>query len=244
MTSSLRTLGHRLHWLSHRRWSGDEPEAELTWGRVMTGDSLWSVYQRYRQFSPNDTILEIGPGYGRILRTALEWNVPFRSYIGLELSRARVDRLRQELKHDKVAFVAGDIDTWTSTLRFNVVICSSTFEHLHPDCRAALRNIRHHLTPGADIFIDFIGGVPRKYFGIPLAPFTVQLIQNMRFSPRWFGYSGTYYRIYSLRELREVFTECGYAVRAIEVCTLGTGKGGPVTRLVVAAREAPADQLV
>ena len=98
MISSLRSFGRRLHWLSHRRWSGDEPVAELTWGRVMTGDSLWSVYQRYRRFTPNDAILEIGPGYGRLLRTALEWNVPFRSYIGLELSKARVDRLEREFK--------------------------------------------------------------------------------------------------------------------------------------------------
>jgi SAM-dependent methyltransferase len=244
MISSLRSFGHRLHWLSHRRWSGDEPVAELTWGQVMTGDSLWSVYQRYRRFTPNDAILEIGPGYGRLLRTALEWNVPFQSYIGLELSKARVDRLEQEFKLETVGFVAGDIDTWTSTLRFDVVICSATFEHLHPDCRAALRNIRRHLAPGADIFIDFIGGVPRKFFGIGLAPFTVNLIQNIKFSPKWFGYSGTYYRIYSVRELRKIFAECGYTVGAIDVCTLGTGKGGPVTRLVVAAHDAQADRPV
>jgi SAM-dependent methyltransferase len=236
MRSFFRLSGQGSHSLSQRRWAGDEVPAELTWGRVMSGDSLWTLYQRYRQFTANDAILEIGSGYGRLLRTALELKVQFRSYTGLELSEARVDRLRQEFDLDTVGFVAADIDTWTSTSRFDVVICSSTFEHLHPDCRAALHNIRHHLAPGADVFIDFIGSVPRRVFGIDLASLTSKLIQKMKFSARWFEPDGTYIRIYPVRELRDIFAECGYAVRAIEICTLGVGKGGPVIRLVVVAQ--------
>jgi SAM-dependent methyltransferase len=208
----------------------------------MNGDSLWTLYQEYRQFSANDRILEIGPGYGRLLRTALERNVQFRSYTGLELSKARVDRLLQEFDLDTVDFVAADIDTWTSTDRFDVVICSSTFEHLHPDCRAALHNIHHHLAPGADVFIDFIGSLPRRIFGIDLASITSNLIQKMKFSARWFESNGTYIRIYPVHELRAIFGECGYAVRGIDACTLGTGKGGPVTRLLVVAQKALPDR--
>ena len=149
-----------------------------------------------------------------------------------------MDRLRQAFELDTVEFVAADIDTWTSTSRFDVVICSSTFEHLHPDCRTALNNIRHHLAPGADVFLDFIGGVPKKILGIDLAPLTSQLIQRIKISARWFEPDGTYIRIYPVRELRDIFADCGYAVHAIDTCTLGIGKGGPVTRLVVVAREA------
>src|ERR1700724_3925539 len=132
MRSLLRWSGKGSPTTSQRRSSGDEPPAELTWGRIMNGDSLWALFQEYRPFSANDRILETGPGYGRLLRTALERNVQFRSYTGLELSKARVDRLHQEFDLDTVDFVAADIDTWTSTDRFDLVICSSTFEHLHP----------------------------------------------------------------------------------------------------------------
>jgi 16S rRNA A1518/A1519 N6-dimethyltransferase RsmA/KsgA/DIM1 with predicted DNA glycosylase/AP lyase activity len=67
----------------------------------MTGDSLWALYERYRQFTPNDKILEIGPGYGRLLKTALDRKIPFQSYAALELSN-RVDRLRREFDLENV----------------------------------------------------------------------------------------------------------------------------------------------
>jgi SAM-dependent methyltransferase len=205
---------------------------------MMSGESLWTLYRRYHQFTANDAILEIGPGYGRLLRTALETNVPFQSYTGVELSRARVDRLRSEFAVDNVGFVVADIDTWKSTSRFDAILCSSTFEHLYPDCRTALGNIRRHLAPGADVFIDFIGGVPRKVLGIDLAPLTNKLIYKMKSSAGWFESDGTYIRIYPVGELRQIFAGCGYAVHAIDRCTLGVGRGGPVIRLVVVAREA------
>ena len=60
------------HRRSQRRWRSDEIAPHLTWDRLMTGDSLWDLYQRRHDFNARDRILEIGPGYGRLLKTALE----------------------------------------------------------------------------------------------------------------------------------------------------------------------------
>lgn len=201
--------------LSQQRWRSDEPAPDLTWGRLMTGDSLWDLYQKWRDFTARDRVLEIGPGYGRLLKTALERGARFASYTALELSQARVGNLKAEFPIDGVRFVQGDIDSWSGDEPFDVVICSSTFEHLYPDCRRALRNIHRQLTPGGAIFIDFIESTASW-------PDTEA--------------NGTYIRRYSEEELTAIFNECGYALQAIETCTLGEGNLGPVRRYVVAAK--------
>jgi SAM-dependent methyltransferase len=216
--------------ISQRRWSSDEPAAGLTWGSLMTGDSLWVLYQKYREFSTDDKIFEIGPGYGRLLKTALERRIPFHSYTALELSKSRVDRLRCEFHLKNVHFIHGDVDTWTSSSSFDVVICSSTFEHLYPDCRKALKNIREYFTARGSVFIDFIGSTRRQIFG----NFGISL-------PKKIGYfepDGTYIRVYPKDQLFQLFTECGFRAQVIETCTLGKGNRGPVHRFVVVAGRA------
>lgn len=205
------------HALAQTRWRGEETPAGLTWGRLMTGDSLWDLYQRHRRFGSADHLLEIGPGYGRLLKTAVERAIPFASYTGLELSPARVSRLRREFALPNVAFVEGDIDAWSGPRNYDVVICSSTFEHLHPDCSAALRNIHRQLAPGGQVFIDFIAADTPS---------------------RAFEPGGTYIRAYDRDEIVALFAQCGYAVRAVETCLLGIGALGPIERLVVVASAA------
>jgi SAM-dependent methyltransferase len=203
------------HAISQARWRGDEAADSLTWGRPMTGDSLWDLYQRMRIFAKTDRILEIGPGYGRLLKTAIERQVQFSSYIGLELSEARVARLRGDFAVPGVNFVQGDVDNWIGDRPYDVVICSSTFEHLHPDCRTALKNLRAQLAPSGQVLIDFICE-ERTYAS--------------------FEENGTYIRRYSRDELSEIYRECGYRVQVIETCTLGDdAHGKPVNRFVVAA---------
>lgn len=219
-----------LRLISQRRWSGDEPAEGLTWGSLMTGDSLWDLYEKYREFSSHDKIFEIGPGYGRLLKTALDRKIPFHSYTALELSKSRVDRLHREFDLKNVYFIQGDVDTWVDSSKFDVVICSSTFEHLYPDCQTALRNVHQHLAPEGCVFIDFIGQTRRQILG----HFGVNVPRKILY----FEPSGTYIRIYRQDELAILFGECGFMVRAIETCTLGAGSRGPVNRLLVVAGRA------
>jgi cyclopropane fatty-acyl-phospholipid synthase-like methyltransferase len=213
--------------ISRRRWSDDEPAAGLTWGNLMTGDSLWSLYEKHQPFAPNVRILEIGPGYGRLLKTALERNIPFESYTALELSKARVERLRREFDLSKIHIIQGDIDTWTHPCTFNVVICSSTFEHLYPNCRQALTTVYRHLDPTGIVFIDFISGNLQW-----------KVLQNFTRKLIYFEPNGTYIRVYPKEELVRLFAEHGFMVRAIDTCVLGKGKRGPVNRLVIVATRA------
>jgi hypothetical protein len=202
------------HDVSQRRWRGDEPAASLTWGRLMTGDSLWNLYQTKRRFSVNDKILEIGPGYGRLLKTAIEREIPFASYTAVDLSVERVAKLCHEFQFPNVRVFRGDIDTWESDQSYDVVLCSGTFEHLHPDCRNALKNIRRQMAPRGQLFIDFIFA---------------------EYATRGFEPDGTYVRIYTRDELSSMFTECGFTVRGIERCRLGEGAAGTVDRSVIVA---------
>jgi SAM-dependent methyltransferase len=204
------------HPVSQIRWRGDESAAGLTWGRLMTGDPLWNLYEKYRRFTTNDSLLEIGPGYGRLLKTAIERKIPFASYTGLDLSEVRIDRLRKEFTIENIQFVFGDIDTWIGNTPFEVVLSSATFEHLHPDCRAALRNVHGHLADHGQVFIDFIG---------------------VDSTMSYFESSGTYIRVYPREELAAIFRECRYTVHAIEMCTIGQGASGPVDRFVVVAEK-------
>ena len=202
------------HAVSQRRWRADETPAGLTWGRLMAGDSLWDLYQSRRKFSANDKILEIGPGYGRILKTAIERKIPFASYTAIDLSRDRVAKLSREFRIANIEFVQSDIETWEGDQPYDVVLCSGTFEHLHPDCRIALKNIRRQLAASAEVFIDFIDGKGA----------------SCGFEP-----DGTYVRVYTQDEISSIFTECGFTVRVLENCRLGEGSAGPVHRLVVVA---------
>lgn len=224
------------HTTSQTRWSGDEPEAGLTWGRMMDGESLWSIYETHHDFKETDSILEIGPGYGRLLKTALKRGVSFERFVGLELSAARVERLNAEFGSPKISFVAGDADRWRGDKAFDVVICSSTFEHLYPDCRIALQNIRGQLAPGAVVFIDFIGSIPRRVLGMDPTPFAKFLGKVLGIRLKYFEKSGTYIRIYFENELRAIFKDAGLAVQAIDSTVIGEGETGPIKRLVVIAK--------
>jgi SAM-dependent methyltransferase len=201
----------RLLQLSQVRWKGDEPEAGLTWGAMMDGRSLWQVYSRARTFQHSDKILEIGPGYGRLLETALENSVPFASYVGVDLSEARVARLSEKFGDKRIQFVVGDINNWRWHEPFDVVICSATFEHLFPDCQSALANIRRQVAPGATLFIDFIYSDESKS--------TFEEDKN-----------GTFLRWYSEQELRSIFHNRGYTVLDVVSCVLGTAVDGDEIR--------------
>jgi SAM-dependent methyltransferase len=181
----------------------------------MTGESLWDIYQRSRTFRSTDRILEIGPGYGRLLKTALERRVSFASYTGVDLSPARVQKLNDQFGSGKIRFFVGDIDTWHGTEKFDVVICSSTFEHLYPDCRKAIENISTQLAADATMFIDFI---------------------NVEQSRTFFEPDGTFIRMYSQAEARDIFEQVDQIGDvAIKPCTLGQGEKGSVERFVIIA---------
>ncbi len=204
----------KLKEFSQARWLRNEPAEALTWGRPMEGVSLWRIYQEERRFGATDKILEIGPGYGRLLQSLRKLKIPFGSYTGVELSPRRVAQLRLDFNERKIKFHVGDVDVWKADNPFDAILCSVTFDFLFPDCRKALGNLRGQLAPKGILFVDFI---PTEK-------------SQAHFEP-----GGSFVRAYPEAELLAIFEEAGYAVRKIVNCTLGQGAQGPVERRVVVA---------
>lgn len=200
------------------RWRRDEPADSLTWGRLMTGDTFIDFMERNGLHLDNPTAyLEVGPGYGRILRTLRERWAMVRKYSGIELSEARVTQLSTEYPRPRFRFYAGSAETLKGTSDHDVLFCSSTFEHLYPDFTAALRNLRGWMKPRGRVFVDFVCADCR-----------------MQTSSAGFG-NGAFVRTYSLDELRRLFRECETAIATAEIIVLGEGADGPVRRIAIAA---------
>src|SRR5205809_5948452 len=84
-----------LHKRSRRRWLTAEPDTDLTWGRLITGDAFVRKVIEYAKPTTETSILEIGPGYGRLLETWLRLEVPFKKYVGVDLSPTNVRTLAE-----------------------------------------------------------------------------------------------------------------------------------------------------
>jgi phytanoyl-CoA hydroxylase len=183
----------RLLNLSKLRWRGEEPDAGLTWGVRMQGEEFVRFLLRYVALNDTSTIVEIGPGYGRILQALLNQGVPFRRYIGLEISAARVAHLSKQFQDRRIEFREADV---LGTVELNAVadltFSSAVFEHLYPDFSAALDNISRFTRSGGAVVIDF-----------------VRDDENVDRSDAWFDRE-TYIRVYSLGELKVLFERNGF----------------------------------
>jgi hypothetical protein len=62
------------------RWTADEPDAGLTWGVSMSGKNFAEFVLQHVTLTDNSIVVEIGPGYGRILNALLSHRVRFRRY--------------------------------------------------------------------------------------------------------------------------------------------------------------------
>ena len=149
--------------LSRTRWRADEDAELLTWGVRWTGDAF--VEKILASCSPTKhwNILEIGPGYGRILQSLLEKQVPFARYTGVELSPRRVAKLTRAFPVREVEFIEADVETLDITMRFDLCLSSATFSHLFPDFSRAVKNIRRHLSEKGVLIFDVSGGVFRGF---------------------------------------------------------------------------------
>jgi len=218
------------------RWRGDEPDAGLTWGSIMTGDSFFDEVEKHFRFTTYTRILEIGPGYGRLLKTLLDRGHPFASFCGVDLSKARVDKLRRQFDDDRIRFEIGDCSQYKLSQSFDIGLCSATFEHLYPSIEQTLVNLRAQIDLNGMLFVDFI-----------------MHDENLSLSRAYFeeeSIGGAYIRIYSLQELEPLFNHAGFAIQAAHPVVLGAGlQGETIRRMLICAsarllRRAKAESLM
>ena len=148
---------------SRSRWRNVRPKSGLTWGRELTGEAFVSKVESYASFDDETTVLEIGPGYGRILRSFLARGIPFKEYYGLDISEQNIEHLRKEFPQAAVHFVRADIESATLPFLFDVGFSSLTFKHLYPSFEDSLRNCSRYMSPDSRFIFDLIEGT-HTYF--------------------------------------------------------------------------------
>lgn len=143
---------------SRVRWRNAEPVGHLTWGKEIGGDHFVSKMNQHGAFGAGKALLEIGPGYGRLLKSILQAEAPFQRYLGVDLSAQNIEFLSDTFSDERIAFQHGDIETERFDQKFDVVFSSLTFKHLYPSFERVLQNVSQALNPGALVFFDLLEG--------------------------------------------------------------------------------------
>ena len=145
------------------RWRASQPDDRLTWGKPVSGNAFVRAADGYGAFGPDRAVLEIGPGYGRLVAAALEEELPFRRWLGVDLSGETVLRFNDRFADDPVSAVVGDVTSLALPDRFDTMLSSLTFKHLYPTFEQALRVISDHLQAGGLAVFDLMEG-DRRFF--------------------------------------------------------------------------------
>lgn len=179
---------------SRARWREAKPTANLTWDVELTGDAFIDRAMHHGAFGEGRHVVEVGPGYGRLLGTVLERELPFAAYTGLDLSAENVAHLREKFPDERVSFVHADVEEVRFEAPVDAVLSSLTFKHLFPSFEKALANLSSQMADGGVVLFDLIEG-----------------------SRRFFEEDGvTYIRAYERPEIETMLGACGLDVVAFE----------------------------
>lgn len=148
---------------SRRRWLTAAPNHALTWGAELSGDAAIEAAVRHGVFGEGRSVLEIGPGYGRILEAALARDLAFDRYVGVDLSAENVRHLGARFDDPRAEFIQGDVVSFSLEEPVDAVHSYLTFKHLYPSIGPALANIEGQLRPGGRVVFDLMEGA-RAYF--------------------------------------------------------------------------------
>jgi SAM-dependent methyltransferase len=148
---------------SRERWQATGPTPNLTWGIEVSGEPFILKAAEHGALGPDRRLLEVGPGYGRLLSAAIDRGDSFRSYIGVDLSAKNVEYLRERFPRPDVAFLHADIESADLGEPVDTLISSLVLKHLFPSFEVALQNCSRQMSPGALAVFDVIEG-HRRYF--------------------------------------------------------------------------------
>jgi len=143
---------------SKTRWRATAPTTNLTWGRPIVGDAFIAKAAEYDAFGDDRAILEIGPGYGRLLKAILKCQTPFSLYRGLDISPKNVAYLTEQFTDPRIGFIHGDAESVSLPQQFDIVISSLVLKHIFPSFEKALTNVSAYLNPGSIVVFDVIEG--------------------------------------------------------------------------------------
>jgi SAM-dependent methyltransferase len=184
-------------WAS-RRWSLPCPTA-LSWavdGRLVDAISGTQVTLERMQLKPGMTVVEIGPGPGRLLIPAAERVLPDGKAIGVELQQGMLDKLRAKLARrdpGNIELICADAtQPVLPPARADLVFLCTVLGEI-PDRAAALKNCYDALKPGGRLSITEIMGDPHYQSRAKVAALT----QAAGFEPEstagnWWRYTANF----------------------------------------------------
>jgi SAM-dependent methyltransferase len=173
-------------------WRAALPNTDLTWGRAVPGDAFVAKAQEHGAFGEGKTILEVGPGYGRLLDAAVQRRAPFARWVGVDLSEPNVAHLRRRFPEER--FIHADAGTVDLDAPVDALLSSLTLKHVHPSFEPLLRHLAGSLRPDGVVVVDLIEGHRRYFHG-----------------------GTTYIRWYTREEVAEIFGRSGLTVDFDEV---------------------------
>jgi 2-polyprenyl-3-methyl-5-hydroxy-6-metoxy-1,4-benzoquinol methylase len=177
-------LNKRLLEKSRKRWIHSEPDDELTWGEDISGDNFVRKAFSYNVFGSDKAILEVGPGKGRILKSLILSGIPYKKYLGIDISTKNIEYLRDNFSSAKHNFIEGNIETVELEENFDIMLSSLTFKHLFPSFKKALFNVSKYMNPDAMVFFDLPEGKLKCF------------------------HRDAYIRWYSRSEVKDILREC------------------------------------
>ncbi len=179
---------------SRTRWRASEPTVNLTWDVELTGEAFVDRAEHHVAFGEGRHIVEVGPGYGRLLSTIVQRELPFGRYTGVDLSQRNVEHLSRKFADPRISFVQEDAEQARFEEPVDTVLSSLTFKHLFPSFERALSNLAEQMTPGGVVLFDLIEGSRRFFEDDDL----------------------TYIRWYERGEVEELLGRCGLELEDFE----------------------------
>jgi len=148
---------------SRQRWEKTAPDAGLTWGKEISGDAFIEKANSYKTFGENKVVLEIGPGYGRLLKSMQDKNIKFKKYIGIDISRDVCDYLTKQFPAKNIEFINADVEKVYLKTKVDVVISSLTFKHLYPSFENAILHLNTYVNPTGLYIFDLLEGEGKSF---------------------------------------------------------------------------------
>jgi 2-polyprenyl-3-methyl-5-hydroxy-6-metoxy-1,4-benzoquinol methylase len=141
---------------ARKRWVQAKPDLHLTWRKQISGDAFIKQVLRYTTIQPGKNILEIGPGWGRLLKSILDQDLLFDNYYGVDISGENIDHLKRTFQAANIHFIQGNAEDLKLHTTFDIILSSLTFKHVYPSFEKLLTNVSQYLNKNGMVFFDVI----------------------------------------------------------------------------------------
>jgi len=187
------------------RWKESGPNKGLTWGKIISGDAFIELAKKYDIFSPEKSILELGPGYGRILSSVISKKIPFKHYTGLDISQKSFQELEKKFSDENIDFELGDFKSVKLKRKYDIVLSSAVLKHQFPTFYESLKNIHNFINNSGIFFFDLRENLDFKDNRKELS----DLIKLGPSKSNWEEGTKTYVAYYTQDEVRKLIDSLG-----------------------------------